>query len=107
VTENEISQEELRDNIEAVFRRVEAGDTLVVTIAGQPIAEIRPLRRKSYFASREALERIIREAPLDPDFLKDVGRRCRTRSTNCGHRTGRHIRVDRHRDRPPDGRSAG
>jgi prevent-host-death family protein len=40
-----ISQRELRNDSGAIMKRVEAGETFVVTSNGRPIAELRPLHR--------------------------------------------------------------
>lgn len=40
-----IPQKELRNQVGAVLRRVEAGETLTVTVAGRPVAELSPIRR--------------------------------------------------------------
>lgn len=39
-----IPQRELRNDIGAVLRRVEAGEEFVVTVSGRPVAELRPVR---------------------------------------------------------------
>lgn len=43
-----IAQKELRNDIGAVLRRVEAGETMTVTVAGRPVAEMRPTRRRTW-----------------------------------------------------------
>ncbi|MGI8947683.1 MAG: type II toxin-antitoxin system Phd/YefM family antitoxin [Ornithinimicrobium sp.] len=37
-----IPQKELRNQVGAVLRRVEAGESLTVTVAGRPVAELSP-----------------------------------------------------------------
>ena len=37
-----IPQRELRNDVSAVLRRVEAGEEFVVTVSGRPVAELRP-----------------------------------------------------------------
>lgn len=37
-----IPQKELRNQVSAVLRRVEAGESLTVTVAGRPVAELSP-----------------------------------------------------------------
>ena len=37
-----IPQKELRNQVGEVLRRVEAGESLVVTVAGRPVAELTP-----------------------------------------------------------------
>lgn len=38
-----IPQRELRNDVSAVLRRVEAGEEFVVTVSGRPVAELRPV----------------------------------------------------------------
>jgi antitoxin (DNA-binding transcriptional repressor) of toxin-antitoxin stability system len=45
-----VSVEEIQQDVSAVLRRVEAGETLIVVRTGKPIAEIKPV-----IASPEAL----------------------------------------------------
>jgi prevent-host-death family protein len=57
-----ISQRELRNDSAAVLRRVQAGQTLVVTRNGTPVGELRPLPRRR-FVPRELIERAALAAP--------------------------------------------
>lgn len=43
-----IPQKELRNNVGEVLRRVGAGESLVVTVAGRPVAELRPADRRRW-----------------------------------------------------------
>jgi len=43
-----VAQKELRNDIGAVLRRVEAGETMTVTVAGRPVAELRPVSRRTW-----------------------------------------------------------
>lgn len=43
-----IPQKELRNDIGKVLRRVEAGETLTVTVAGRPVAELRPAAQRRW-----------------------------------------------------------
>ncbi|MCL2482796.1 MAG: type II toxin-antitoxin system prevent-host-death family antitoxin [Propionibacteriaceae bacterium] len=43
-----IAQKELRNDIGSVLRRVEAGETMTVTVAGRPVAELRPASRRTW-----------------------------------------------------------
>jgi prevent-host-death family protein len=40
-----IPQKQLRNQVGEVLRRVEAGETLLITVAGRPVAELRPAHR--------------------------------------------------------------
>lgn len=43
-----IPQKELRNQIGEVLRQVEAGESLVVTVAGRPVAELHPAARQRW-----------------------------------------------------------
>jgi len=43
-----IAQKELRNNVGEVLRRAEAGETLTVTVAGRPVAELGPVHRRRW-----------------------------------------------------------
>ena len=57
-----ISQRELRNQSAAVLRDVQAGEVIIVTRNGTPVAELRPLAPRR-FVSRAAIARAARGAP--------------------------------------------
>ena len=70
VVVSDIAQKELRNNVGEVLRRAEAGETLTVTVAGRPVAELGPVHRRRWVRGA-ALAGIWRaEAPrgLDADL---------------------------------------
>jgi prevent-host-death family protein len=68
----EIPQRELRNNIGAVLREVEAGGAVRVTVRGRPVAELVPLAGVRSSLSPADVRRIVAEAPLDEGFSADV-----------------------------------
>lgn len=54
-----IPQKELRNQVGEVLRRVEAGESLTVTVAGRPVAELSPPARRRW-VSGGALARVWR-----------------------------------------------
>jgi prevent-host-death family protein len=60
---------ELRNRGGEVVDRVEAGERVVVTRDGKPVAELRPLSR-SALAATELLLRRRNLAPVDPTALR-------------------------------------
>lgn len=50
-----ISQRELRNDSGAIMRAVEAGESFVVTRNGVPLAELTPLKRRTFVPKEEAL----------------------------------------------------
>lgn len=43
-----IPQKQLRNEVGDVLRRVEAGETFTVTVAGRPVAELGPVQRRRW-----------------------------------------------------------
>lgn len=43
-----IPQKQLRNQVGEVLRRVEAGETLTVTVAGRPVAELHPAAHRRW-----------------------------------------------------------
>ncbi|MGI8622589.1 MAG: type II toxin-antitoxin system Phd/YefM family antitoxin [Solirubrobacteraceae bacterium] len=68
----EIPQRELRNNVSAVLREVEAGRRLRVTVRGRPVADIVPVTARKQTLSAEEVVRIVAEAPLDAGFADDL-----------------------------------
>jgi len=62
---------DLRNDSAGILRQVEAGRSFLITVAGREVAELGPVTRPR-FSSKSALEAIIREAPLDDEFMHDV-----------------------------------
>ncbi len=63
-----IPQKALRNQVGEVLRRVEAGETLTVTVAGRPVAELSPAARRRWVAG-PALAEVWRGTA--PDGLAD------------------------------------
>ncbi|MEW6283437.1 MAG: type II toxin-antitoxin system prevent-host-death family antitoxin [Candidatus Eremiobacterota bacterium] len=57
-----ITQRELRNNSGAVLREVQAGQTIIVTRNGTPVAELRPVPART-FVPRAALAAAAKHAP--------------------------------------------
>ena len=68
----EIPQRELRNNVSAVLRDVEAGEAVRVTVRGRAVAELVPVSSGKDHLSPADVERIVRDAPLDRAFVADV-----------------------------------
>jgi prevent-host-death family protein len=68
----EIPQRELRNNVAAVLREVEAGATLRVTVRGRPVADLVPVTARKTALSRDEIMRIVASAPLDAGFAADL-----------------------------------
>ena len=58
----EITQRELRNESGEIMRKLDAGETFIVTRNGVPVGELSPLRRHRFVAVEAALE-LFRAAP--------------------------------------------
>jgi prevent-host-death family protein len=58
----EITQRELRNDSGEIMRRLDAGETFIVTRNGVPVGELTPLRRHRFVAA-EAAVALFRTAP--------------------------------------------
>lgn len=67
-----IPQKELRNQVGEVLRRVEAGETLTITVAGRPVAELSPVRRHRW-VSGPALQQVWK-GPAPNRLLDDLNR---------------------------------
>lgn len=68
----EIPQRDLRNNVSAVLRDVQAGHAVRVTVRGRPVAELVPTSAKKAYLSPTEVRRIAQDAPLDQGFSADV-----------------------------------
>ena len=66
-----IPQRELRNNVGEVLRRAEAGERIVVTVDGRPVAELGPVSGSRTVATLQTLRRL--GAP-DAAWLEDQQR---------------------------------
>lgn len=68
---SDVSSRDLRNRTAEVLRRVEAGERVQISVNRRPVAELVPLGRPLWM-SGAAAERILREAPSDPELLTDI-----------------------------------
>ena len=71
--EREITQRELRNDSGAILRAVEDGATFVVTRNGTPVAELHPLRRRTFVPTTQVLAMFAHDSVIDADrFFDDL-----------------------------------
>jgi prevent-host-death family protein len=65
-----IPQKELRNNVSEVLRRAEAGEEFTITVAGRPVAQLGPARRRQWVSGPELAKVWQTPAPqsLDEDL---------------------------------------
>lgn len=66
-----IPQKELRNNVGEVLRRAEAGEDFTITVAGRPVAQLGPARRRQWVSGPE-LDRIW-ATPAPTTLADDLG----------------------------------
>jgi prevent-host-death family protein len=67
-----IPQKELRNNVGEILRRAEAGEHITITVAGRPVAELGPARRRQWVTG-EALRSVWR-TPTPRALAMDIER---------------------------------
>lgn len=67
---SEVTIRDLRNHGGAVIDRVRAGDRVIITRDGEPVAELRPLPGHRLTAAA-LVERFRALPPVDPDRLRD------------------------------------
>ena len=71
----EITQRELRNDSGAILREVENGATFIVTRNGTPIAELHPLRRRTFVPTSTLTALFAANRPIDSErFFADIDR---------------------------------
>jgi prevent-host-death family protein len=68
----EVASRELRNDTRGVLRRVEAGEDVVITVAGQPIAVLRPIRPRPRWVRRDEFVRRFAGRQADAALTDDL-----------------------------------
>ena len=74
MTDRTIAQRELRNNVAAVLRAAEAGQTFTVTVRGRPVARLGPPGepgRPRVDVDRETIRRIL-SLPVDQELAVEL-----------------------------------
>jgi prevent-host-death family protein len=67
-----ITDTDLRDNVADVLRRGEAGEQLTITVAGQPVAQLEPVRRPGWVSGPELSK--VWKTPAPETLAEDLER---------------------------------
>lgn len=71
----EVATRELRNNTAGVLRRVESGETVVITVRGKPVADLIPHRRdEPRWMPRDELVELLKTHSADPGLRDDLNR---------------------------------
>ena len=68
--DKKIAQRQLRNDSAAVLREVQAGQTLIVTGNGEPVAELRPLSARRFVPRSIIADAARRASRVDADRLR-------------------------------------
>lgn len=68
----DISVRELRNDVSAILRRVEAGERLRVTVSGRPVAELVPLPSRPTSLPWAQFQERLRGALADPALAVEL-----------------------------------
>lgn len=67
-----IPQRELRNDVAAILRAAEAGETFTVTVRGRPVARLVPPEGPRRFVAWGAVVDAMRDSPVDEDWLTEL-----------------------------------
>ena len=68
----EVASRELRNGIRGLLRRVAAGEDIVITIDGRPVAALRPLNQRPRWISRSDIACRLARRQADPGLLVEL-----------------------------------
>jgi prevent-host-death family protein len=67
-----IASRDLRNDVSAVLRRVEAGESLLVNVSGRPVARLTPLAARPQTMPTPVLLDLVRQGAADPGLTHDL-----------------------------------
>ncbi|MFL5896943.1 MAG: type II toxin-antitoxin system Phd/YefM family antitoxin [Solirubrobacterales bacterium] len=70
----EVASRELRNDTAGVLRRVEAGETVVITLRGRPVADLVPHMEQTRWLSPDEVMEIVTKFSADPGLRADLDR---------------------------------
>jgi prevent-host-death family protein len=68
----EVASRQLRNDTRGLLRRVEAGEDLVITVDGRPVAMLQPLSSRKRWMSRSELVHRLQRSQADPGLTDDL-----------------------------------
>lgn len=67
-----IAQRDLRNDVSAILRRVADGESFTVTVRGEPVADLIPVRAPRRFVPARRVREIIRDFGADRALLTEL-----------------------------------
>lgn len=68
----EVASRELRNNTRALLERVEAGESITITVDGRPVGELRPVGRARRWMPRQEFVATVLSAPADAALTDEL-----------------------------------
>jgi prevent-host-death family protein len=68
----DVAVRDLRNNTRQVIERVNAGETITITVDGRPAAELRPVGTRPRFTDRQTFASSILSQQADPGLRHDL-----------------------------------
>ena len=68
----DVASRELRNNTRSLLERVEAGETITITVGGRPVALLQPIGRRPQWLGRDEFLRAIGPYQADPALRGDL-----------------------------------
>lgn len=68
----EVASRELRNNTRALLDRVEAGESVTITVDGRPVAVLEPCSRRPRWVARETFLRRVLGSQADAGLAGDL-----------------------------------
>ncbi len=69
---SEVASRELRNNTRALLDRVEAGESVTITVEGRPVAVLEPLARRPRWMTRDEFVRRVQPRQADPALAAEL-----------------------------------
>jgi len=70
----DVASRELRNNTRALLERVEAGEEVVITVDGRPVATLNPVGTRSHWMSRAEFVRRVLSHQADSGLTEELRR---------------------------------
>lgn len=67
-----VASRELRNNTRALLERVDAGESITITVGGRPVAMLTPVESKKRWMPREEFVRRVLPYQADPELLAQL-----------------------------------
>lgn len=68
----EVASRELRNDTRGLLRRVAAGEDIVITVDGRPVAALRPLNQRPRWVTGHDFARRLARRQADPGLLAEL-----------------------------------